>query len=468
MTSHHNPEPPHDHPASEPTYDPAAETALLGAMLLSVDAVIDALEHCTADDLYHPLHQQLFALITGMFQRGTPIDTASVTIEAGTAGLRDQIGNGAYLHTLLNRTPSPTAAAYYATTVHNKANLRRIAQELLRGYQRTQNPSVDAAEAPTQIANDILTALDHGTDHRLTTAADAVHDAITTSTGIRDGLIDTTYYPTGYRGLDALITGIHPGQLFILGGRPGMGKSVAILDICRHIAVTQHQPVILFSLEMSTQEISQRLTAAISGVPLRAIRDATLTPEQEHTARTAADTLTHAPLYIQDSTRRTFADIRGAALSIKRKHGTLALIAIDYVQLLDPLPGGDTNKAAQAEALSRELKVLSRDLAPVLAASQLNRKPDGHTTHKYGLADLRWAGEQDPDVVMMLHRDDHGDPHHHRAGEVDLFVIKNRNGPEGETILSADLPHSRLLNLYTPPPTTPGAPALPQHLPLET
>lgn len=433
--------------AGQPIHDPAAESALLGSMLLSVDAVIDALDICTADDLYNPLHQQLFALMSAMFQRGAPIDATTVTAEATTAGLHERINNGAYLYDLLNRTPAVASTTYYATLVRDKARLRRIAQALLRAYQQTQTPSVDAANAPGIIASDILATIDDATAPELTHVKDAVANALDTSIGIRDGLITRTYYTTGYPELDALLTGIHPGQLIILAGRPGMGKSVATVDICRHIAITLKQPVLLFSLEMTKEEISSRIASAISGVPLQNIREARLTHHEEATVRAALQQLDDAPLYIQDSTHRTLADIRAAALSLKRRLGSLALIAVDYLQLLDP-PNPNEPKAIQAEETSRALKLLARDIAPVLAASQLNRKLEDRADKRPVLADIRWGGENDTDIAIGIHREDIHDPHSPRAGEVDLLVLKHRNGPTGEVPLAAQLSCTRFVSMF--------------------
>ena len=434
-----------------PPHDPDAERAVLGAMLLSPDAVATAIDLLDSGDFYAPVHAELFTVMVELYATGSPVDGATLGAAARTRGMLPRLSNGAYISELMAAPGSPASVSYYAHIIVALARLRRVAEASLRGFHMASAVTADPDTVPGQVADAVVRAATAGLRDQSVTAGQAADDAVSLSLAISRGEVDRRGLSTGYPDLDALTFGIHPGQLILVAGRPAMGKSVVLLDIARHVAVTQGRPVLLCSLEMSTLEVGQRLVAATSGVPLKALREGTMSAEQELKALQAQSVLAAAPLIIDESTDVTVADLRAKALSASRRSGGLALIAVDYLQLITPLnPRAD--KHVQIGDISRGLKVLAKDIAPVVSASQLNRGPEQRTDKKPLLSDLRDSGalEQDCDVAILLHRDDYYEPESPRAGEVDLIVAKQRNGPVGTVSLAGQFTYARLVSMYHP------------------
>jgi replicative DNA helicase len=259
---------------------------------------------------------------------------------------------------------------------------------------------------------------------------------------------DTRAWPTGFLDLDRLTGGLHPGQLVIVAGRPGLGKSTAAVDFVRNGAIRAHQPAAVFSLEMSKPEIVTRILAAESRVPLHVLRSGQLSDNDWSRLARRLGEIADAPIYIDDTPGNTLSSIRAKARRLKQRQD-LRLVVVDYLQLMTT--GRRTESRQQEVAdMSRGLKLLAKELeCPVVAVSQLNRGPEQRSDKRPQLSDLRESGgiENDADVVILLHRDDYYDQESPRAGEADFIVAKHRNGPTDTVTVAAQLHLSRFVDM---------------------
>lgn len=430
-------------------HDLHAEAYVLGAMLISADACSDAFATLTAQHFYSPLNGQLFNLARDLYLAGSPVDPITLNNAARAHRLHKAVDNGAYIAELIAIPASPHNLHYYAKLIKEKALLRALATATLRGYHSAIDPAADGVTTPSDILAHIMQAAQEegaSSSEHVTTAGDAATFALDFLASQRDSTAPRI--STGYPDVDALIHHITPGQLILVAARPSVGKTIALLDICRHVAVAQQQPVLLHSLEMSTWEIGLRLLAAHTGIRLNAIRDSNLTEQQWNTLARGLEELHASPLHIDTNPHATVADIKARAIRQQRETG-LALIVIDYLGLITPTTQR-RDQHVEVSEISRNLKILAKDVAPVVAAAQLNRNPESRADKRPMLADLRSSGslEQDSDVVVLLHREDVYDLNSPRAGEVDMIVAKNRGGATGTATLATQLDRTRFVSLY--------------------
>lgn len=424
-----------------------AERAVLGLMFHSPAAADLAFTRLQSADFYLPAHMEIFTVMSGLYMRGEPVEPQAVVMEATRVGLLPRLpGQANYIIELYTSATVPQSIGYYADAIIDTARKRRLARAGLQVRQHAMNPTVDAESAASYALDTITGAAAEHLPDTAVTAADAMALAIDRADGLANGTIARVGLRMGYPELDHLTGGIHPGQLVLVAGRPGLGKSVVALDIARAAAISQHRPVLLFSLEMSRLEIGQRLTAAVAGVPLMHLIQGSLTENQRHAVDRALEQVRTAPLYIDDAPNMTAADLRAKAARLARKDG-LDLIIVDYLQLMSP-PNGQRFESRQVMVaeLSRDLKLLAKQVAPVVALAQLNRGPEARADRKPQMADLRDSGalEQDADLVILVHREDAYDKESPRAGEVDLILDKHRNGPTGIETLASQYHYARL------------------------
>ena len=415
-----------------PPHDLLAEQSAIGGMLLSKDAVADVLEAVKGVDFYIPKHELIFDAVLSLYSRGEPTDAIAVTDELTKQGELSRAGGAEYLHELTSIVPTAANAGYYAGIVAEKAILRRLVEAGTRivqmGYasQGEVTDLVNDAQAEVYGVTGGSAAEDFVP---LSIALDSARDEIDAATG-RDGAM--TGVPTGFRELDELTNGLHPGQLIVVAARPAIGKSTLGLDIARAASIKHELPSIIFSLEMGRSEIAMRLLAAEANVAMHHMRKGTLHQHDMTSIAATQGRINEAPLYIDDSPNMTLVEIRAKCRRLKQRAG-LKLVVIDYLQLMT---SGKRVESRQQEVseFSRSLKLLAKELeVPVIAISQLNRGPEQRADKRPALADLRESGaiEQDADMVILLHRDpfDKDGP---RAGEADFIVAKHRNGPTAD------------------------------------
>jgi replicative DNA helicase len=440
---------PQDHgPDRTPPHDVAAEQSVLGAMLLSKDAIADVVEILREGDFYRPNHQVIYGAILDLYGRGEPVDAVTLSAELTRIGELARVGGAPYLHTLVQMVPTAANGSYYGTIVREKAILRRLVEAGTRivqmGYAGTGDVDdvVDRAQAEVYEVTDKRTSEDYAPLSAL--MGDALNEI--EAIGNRGG--EMIGVPTGFAELDRITNGLHPGQLIILAARPALGKSTLGMDICRSAAIRNGLATVFFSLEMGRNEIIMRLLSAEAQVPLHHMRSGTMSDSDWTRLAARMGVVSEAPLYIDDSPNMTLTEIRAKCRRLKQRHN-LRMVVVDYLQLMT---SGKRVESRQQEVseFSRSLKLLAKELdVPVIAISQLNRGPEQRTDKRPLLSDLRESGslEQDADMVILLHREDAYERESPRAGEADFIIAKHRNGPTGTVGVAFQGHYSRFVDM---------------------
>ncbi len=418
-----------------PPQDVTAEQSVLGGMLLSRDAIADVLEVIRPADFYRPSHQLVYDAVLDLYGRGDPVDAVTVADALQKAGTLVRAGGASYLVTLVSSVPTAANAGYYARIVAEKAVLRRLVEAGTRivqlGYAADRGESglgdadeaVDRAQAAVYEVTERRISEDYQPLEVLLGPTLEELEAIEGHDGVMSGV------PTGFADLDALMNGLHPGQLVVVAARPAIGKSTLGLDLARSASVAHGLTSCIFSLEMSRSEITMRLLSAEARVSLGAMRSGRLTDDDWTRLARRMGELSSAPLFIDDSPNLTMMEIRAKARRLKQRHG-LRLIVLDYLQLMSS-PRKVESRQQEVSEISRQCKLLAKELeVPIVAISQLNRSSEQRQDKKPLLSDLRESGaiEQDADVVILLHREDAYERESARAGEADFIVAKHRNG----------------------------------------
>lgn len=415
----------------QPPQDLGAEQSVLGGMLLSKDAIADVLGKLRCDDFYRPNHQSVYDAILHLYGQGEPADAVTVAAELDRRGTLQRIGGAPYLHTLIATVPTAANAGYYADIVAEKAVLRRLVQAGTRvvQYGYAGADGADIAEVVDRAQAEIYDVTQRRAAEDFEILDDVLQATMDEIDAIQSGSVSSHGVPTGFAELDEVTTGLHGGQMIIIAGRPGHGKSTLALDIMRSCSIKHQKASIIFSLEMSKSEIVMRLLSAEARIKLADMRAGTLSDADWAKMACRMSEISQAPLYIDDSANLTMMEIRAKARRLKQKTD-LKLIVVDYMQLMT---SGKRVESRQAEVgeFSRSLKLLAKELdVPVVALSQLNRGPEQRVDKKPQLADLRESGnlEQDCDLAILIHRPDAYERDSPRAGEADFIVAKNRQG----------------------------------------
>ncbi len=435
-------------PERVPPHNLDAEESVLGSMMLSSEAIADVVEVVRPDDFYRSANGKIFDTLRSIYARGDPVDAITAVEELRRRGLLEEVGGHLYIHELVEQVPTPAAAGNYARIVAQHALLRRLIQAaadiMEMGFSSPEEPERVADEAEQRIYE----VARHDDKEQIASLRDLVDQAMTDLEKIQNRESAFAGLPTGFRDLDALLSGLQAGNLIIVAARPGIGKSSFATNLARNVAVESHTPVAMFSLEMSRWEIGMRLLCAEARVPWDSIRNKRVGAEDWSRIVQAAEVLHDAPLSIVDSGNVTIVDIRAKARRLATRKSGLGLIIVDYLQLMSHHRRVDNRQQEIAE-ISRSLKMLAKELEiPVIAISQLNRDPERRQDKRPQLSDLRESGalEQDSDVVMFIHRDD-ADPA--KKGLADVIVAKHRNGPT-DTIPLTFLPHLTQFRNYAP------------------
>jgi replicative DNA helicase len=434
-----------------PPHNLDAEQSLLGAMLLSRDAIAAAMETCGADDFYKPAHSHIFDAINTLYNVGEPADPVTVGDELSRAGLLETVGGLPALVALQADTPATTNAARYARIVEEHALLRRLIAV-----------AGEIAELGYSVPEDVASTLDRAeamvfnvAERRVTDSLKPITELLFASMDRLEQLFDRgdaiTGVPTGYVDLDEKLYGLQPSSLVIVGARPAMGKTAFALGMAAHAAMEARVPTLVFSLEMGCEEITQRLLVSEARVDAGRMRNGRLLEADWPKISQAVARLGDAPLFIDDNPNTTVMEIRAKARRLKAREGGLGLIVVDYLQLMSGGGGGyPENRQLEVSAISRGLKILARELeVPVVALSQLSRNLEQRADKRPILADLRESGslEQDADVVMFLYRDEMYNPESVDRGSAEVIVAKHRNGPTGKLQLAFLDHYTRFANM---------------------
>ena len=375
-----------------PPHSIEAEESLLGAMLLSKDAIAAAVESVRPEDFYKPAHGHLFEAIQSLYGQGEPVDPVTVAEELRRADLLDSLGGKQAILRIQTGTPAAANAAHYAKIVEERALLRRligVAGEIAEmGYEMPDDVTTTLDQAETlvfEVANRRLS----GSLISIYPALQQTLDQLEALYG-RDGSM--TGVPSGYLDLDEVLLGFQPSNLIVVAARPGQGKTSFALGAASHVALQTRRPVVFFSMEMGYLELTQRMLAAEAGVNSRLLRTGKI-PDSDWTKIShAVGRLAEAPFYIDDNPHCTVMEMRAKTRRLKAVHGDLGLVVVDYLQLMSTTRRSE-NRQVEVSELSRGLKILARDLeTPVMALSQLNRSLEYRTDKRPMLADLRESG----------------------------------------------------------------------------
>jgi len=413
-----------------PPQNVEAEQSVLGALMLSKDAMADVVEVVRANDFYRPAHETIFDTASRLYNSGDPVDPLTVSAELQRTGALSRVGGAEYLHTLIAMVPSAASAGYYARLVREQAILRK----LVEAGTRIANMGYDAAGAEVDEVVDsaqaeIFAVTERRNSEDYLPIGDIMEHTLeqVEAASSRDGQM--LGIPTGFRDLDELTGGLQGGQMIVIAARPAIGKSTLGLDIARAASIRAGQASVIFSLEMSREEITKRMLAAEAGVKLTRLTKGPMGPNDWERLAETMGRVSKAPLFIDDSPNMSLMEIRAKCRRLKQQHN-LKLVVVDYLQLMS---SGRKVESRQQEVseFSRALKLLAKEIdVPVIAISQLNRGPEQRTEKKPMLSDMRESGaiEQDADIVILLHRDDAYD-RDNRPGEADFIVAKHRAGP---------------------------------------
>ena len=414
-----------------------AEESLIGAMLLSPEAVSIAYESVTADDFYRPLHGQIFNAIVALTNAAEPVDYVTVQAklqEHGAIGVELSL-----LSSLQLNTPSAANAQHYADLVREKAQQRRLIT--------VAGGIVDEAYQPTDdvpgLIDDAERKINAIGDERKMDSVSPLQRLLLTEADILEQRGETrgqfNGLETGYKSLDGILQGLQPTSMSIVGARPGTGKTAFALGILIHVGAVVQRPALYFSLEMGRQELAERILASTARIDSTKLRTGDLSENDWNRAHEAFTYLQSAKVFIDDNPSLTVMDVRARARRIKQQNGDLGVIIIDYLQLMSSR-GRAENRQVEVSEMSRSLKILARELqCPVVALSQLSRKLEERGDKRPIMSDLRESGslEQDADVVLFLYRPEaHGDVSNDMKSDTEIIVGKNRNGPTRKAFLT--------------------------------
>ncbi len=421
--------------------DRDAEQAVLGSILLKPDVLDELITLLAPDDFFDEAHQKLYRHLVQMRDENRKIDLTLLINRLKAHNDYEVIGGAAYLGQILEAVPSAAHARYYAEIVREKATYRALIDVSTSILQRAYQESEEATQLVNHAEQQIFSLLDKRYTCDLHPIKDILHEAIDRMEARQKGERIQGGVETLFADLDALTGGLHAAELIVLAARPSMGKTALAMNIAENVAVRLGEPVLFVSLEMSAVELADRLLCSAARVNSHRLRTGTLSHEDHKRLIQKASELSTAPLYVDDSPSRTVSEIAAAARRVRRLHqGRLGLVVVDYLQLIEPDNPRDSRQE-QVARIARRLKTMARELrVPVLCLAQLNRQAEDAKDHRPRLSHLRESGaiEQDADVVMFVHREEyyrHGEDRKEHAGEAELIVAKQRNGPVGEVPL---------------------------------
>lgn len=429
-----------------------AEQSVLGAMLLDAEVVARAVEHLAAEDFYLPQHQVLYAAMRTLYETGKPIDLVTAMDALAARGTLEGVGGIGYLTELQMLVPSTANAGEYIRLVEEKSLLRKLiaagGKISAAAHDAPEGPAPVMEMAEKEIFNLSLSRAKDAFVHIRPTLVE-VYSQLEQTFANKDRI---TGLSTGFTLLDNMTSGLHPAEMILVAARPSMGKTAFVMNIAQHVALREKVPVGVFSLEMSREQLVNRMLCAESMVSLQKARTGDLSHEDWKKLVMGMSSLSTAPVYIDDTPGITVGEMRSKCRRLKLEHG-LGLIIIDYLQLMSGGGKGD-NRQQEISEISRSLKILSREMqCPVIALSQLSRAPEQRPNHRPILSDLRESGaiEQDADLVMFLYRDAYYNKDNPDSdvpeNVAELSIAKQRNGPTGTIKLCWLGEYTRFTNL---------------------
>ncbi len=423
-----------------PPQSQEAEESVLGAIIIDNNAIIKVADVLYSNDFYQTKNKYIYEAVLDLYKKNEPIDTLSLTNRLQEKKLLKEVGGISYITSLVNQTPSSAHVSHYAKIVHQKRVLRDLISASYHIAELGWTESEDVNSLLDQAEQTIFAISQQSIAHDFVPLKEELAEAFNRIDQLQKGGNKLRGLPTGFIGLDNKLSGFQKSDMIILGARPSLGKTSLALDIARHVALKEKVPVGLFSLEMSRDQVVDRLIAAESTVALWKIRTGHLSTQGDVNDFTliqnALSHLAEAPIYIDDAASPTVMQMRTMARRLQAESG-LGLLIVDYLQLISPTSERESS-VQQYTQISRSLKALGRELkVPILAISQLSRAVEQRSPAIPRLFDLRETGglEQDADVVMFIYREDRYKPESERKNIADIIIAKHRNGPLGHVPL---------------------------------
>ena len=410
-----------------------AERSVLGAMLQDSNAVMQASERLAKDDFYQPAHQELFDAMIKLYREQSPVDMVTVDTELTRRGTLEGVGGTAYLIELSQYVPTTANVKAYISLVSEKSTLRRLikaAQEISQECYSQQNPLQETMNHAEKAIFDIV--MNRSSGESLVHVKNVLYNTYANIEELSRLKGKISGVPTGFTALDNMLTGLHGGELVILGARPSMGKTSLAMNIASYAALNAGKSVAVFSLEMPREQIALRVLCSDAKVDMQKVRQGTLSGDDWVRLAKSIGPMSNAPLYIDDTAGITPSQLRSRCRRLMMDKG-LDLIVLDYLGLMHA-DGKAENRQLEVSEISRSLKAIALELkVPVLACAQLSRASTARVDKRPALQDLRDSGsiEQDADVVMFIHREGYYDPNAEEKNVGEIIVQKQRNGPLG-------------------------------------
>ncbi|HUX85827.1 MAG TPA: replicative DNA helicase [Chloroflexota bacterium] len=409
-----------------------AERAVLGSLLIDSEAIGEIASFLKPEDFYRERHRVIYSARNDLYDRREPGDLVTLVDELRRRGQLEAVGGVSYLTELASDVPTATHVEYYAHIIERCALMRRLidaaGQIATIGYE---NPS-DVDDALDRAEQALFQISQRRVSQDFTALREALREYFDTIEYLHQHRGEVVGVPTGFHDLDQLTGGLHASDLLIIAGRPGVGKTGFALSLIRNAATRFGAPSAIFSLEMSTEQLVQRLLCMEAAVDSQRIRSGFIDEFEWRRISEAFGVLSDAPIYIDDSAAISTTELRMKARRLKAEHD-LKVIVVDYLQLMQGR--GLENRVQEVSEISRSLKALARELdVPVIALSQLSRAVESRQDHRPVLSDLRESGsiEQDADIVMFIHREELYNPQTDRKNVADIIIAKHRNGPVGQ------------------------------------
>lgn len=436
-----------------PPQNTEAEASLLGAILIDTDAIVKIADLIRAEDFYEERHQRIYEAIVYLYERHSPIDVLTLSDQLKGTGFLDMVGGASYLTELTNFVPTATHVEQYAQIVSQKSLRRR----LIKASQDIVGFGYDEARGLQELIEEAESRLFEVSQRHVKQDITSIETILSESFDRLDELHKDSGklrgVPTGFKDMDNILAGLNRSDLLILAARPAMGKTAFSLNLAHNVAVQSNEAVLIFSLEMSKEQLVDRMLSMESGVDAWALRTGNLTDADFEKIGQAMGTLSEAPIFIDDTPGITVSDLRTKAR--REAHlRPIGLIVVDYLQLMSGGArfGGEGNRVQEISEISRGLKGIARELnVPLIALSQLSRSVENRHPQIPQLADLRESGsiEQDADVVAFIYREEYYNPETDRKNITDILIKKHRHGATGTVELYFDRDKQRFRSVDT-------------------
>jgi len=425
-----------------------AEMAVLGSMLIEETAIGYAIEILNSASFYNDSNRKIFESMLKLYTESKAIDMVTLVEELKKTGDLDKVGGSTYITSLTTVVPTAANVRHYAKIVKEKSILRNLISASTNIILESYDTHGEVEKILDKAERVIFDISSKKIESSFVPLKEIIKDSIETIDQLYQKKAHVTGIPTGFNDFDSLTAGLHPSDLLVFAGRPSMGKSALVSSMAEHIGVVEKIPLVIFSLEMSKEQLVQRMLCSHAKVNAHNVRTGFLSQSDWPKLTNAAGKLSDAPIFIDDTAGLSVLELRAKARRLKSQHN-IQLVIVDYLQLMQGMPGPE-NRQQEISEISRSLKALARELrVPVIAVSQLSRAVENRQDRRPQLSDLRESGaiEQDADVVGLLLREEYYNPTEENKGIAEVIIAKQRNGPTGSVKLAFIKDYTKFDNL---------------------